>query len=71
MSNQGDEPTPEQYQYFLQHSSDSRVVGILVCTTVTAFLSTVFIFLRLVGRRLMLRRWYIHISDKFLIIAWV
>lgn len=71
MSNQGDNPTPEQYQYFLRHASDTRVAGVMICTAITAFFSTFFVFLRLVGRRLTHHRSYVHISDGFLIISWV
>lgn len=71
MSNQGDDPTPEQYQYFLRHESDTRVAGVLICTAITLFFSTLFVFLRLVGRRLTHHRWYLHISDGLLMISWV
>lgn len=71
MSNQGDDPTPQEYQYFLEHASDTRVAGVLICTAITVFFSTFFVLLRLVGRRLTHHRWYIHISDGFLMMSWV
>lgn len=71
MSNQGDDSTSEQYQYFLQHASDSRAAGMLICTAITVFFSTFFILLRLVGRRLTHQRWYVNISDCFVIVSWV
>lgn len=55
----------------MKHSSDSRVAGILACTTITIFFCTLFVFLRLVGRRLIHQRWCIHASDSLLIAAWV
>lgn len=71
VANQGEELTPEQHQYYFQHAGDSRVVGIIVCATVTAFFCTFFVSLRLLGRRLTHHRWHIHISDAFIILSWV
>ncbi|KAG8159748.1 hypothetical protein KVR01_010385 [Diaporthe batatas] len=69
-SGQGDTPTPEQYEYFVQHSGDSRVAGIIACATISAFLGAVFVLLRLVGRRLIHHRWCVHASDGLLMVSW-
>ncbi|KAJ3551481.1 hypothetical protein NPX13_g11350 [Xylaria arbuscula] len=61
----------EQLQYWIDHESDSTVVNIIVCASITGFLSTVFVAVRLFGRWRINGGFKLHISDWLIAVAWV
>ncbi|KAI3400055.1 hypothetical protein diail_4593 [Diaporthe ilicicola] len=70
-ADQGSPFSPEQLQYWMEHKSDTRVPNIIICATITAVLSTVFVVLRFVGRWLQHRTWRPAQNDWFVLAAWV
>jgi hypothetical protein len=71
MSNEGSEIPPAELEYFEKHASDTLVPNMIACAVITAFFSTLFVILRLLGRRLTRGPFRVHISDWLLLVAWV
>ncbi|KUI71853.1 hypothetical protein VM1G_07488 [Cytospora mali] len=64
--------TPEEIQYWMAHKNDTLVPNIIACASITGFFSTLFVFLRFVGRRLQSgTAAHFHLSDWLVLAAWV
>lgn len=68
---QGSPFTPEQLAYYIAHASDTRVPNIIACASITAFFSTVFLLLRILGRWWQRNGLRLDLSDWLIILAWV
>jgi len=68
---EGSQFTPEQLQYYVDHKNDSRVPNIIACASITSFLSTLFLILRLFGRWKVNGTLRLHLSDWLITVAWV
>ena len=63
--------SPEQIQYWLTHASDTLVPNIIICCSITAFFSILFVALRFFSRRLPNGSFKIHVSDWLILVALV
>ncbi|KAJ0124360.1 hypothetical protein J7T55_005698 [Diaporthe amygdali] len=70
-ADQGSAFTPEELAYWMEHESDTLVPNIIICATITAVFSTLFVILRFIGRFLQHRTWRPALNDWLVLAAWV
>jgi len=68
---EGSKITPEQYHEWMSHASDNLGPNTIACCVLTGFFATVFVALRLLGRRVKHGSLHLFANDWLFLISWV